>query len=406
MFRISYRISTNMNGHILHELPVAVDYFTKTPDVQLYFLTHVHSDHTVGLTKYWKKKVYCSYVTGKLLHFKLKIEKHLIIPLKELQSHVFRIQSKKGWHGLSVTLIPVQHCPGSSMFLFETNDVKILYTGDFRPDNTEYEIGKTLWGPRHRPIDVLYLDNTYCEPSCAFPSRDEAIEEIAKICKSHLDCNIFIGVNWTGHEDLLVKLALKMEQQIAVTNWHLQLFKLLEVKNVFTCDEYSSNIQVLRSNQVNLRRLKEINENEEDCIGIVPTAKKCHVSSGVLRNDLIYTVPYSNHSSFTELWEFVECVRPRKIKPIVSGKKPSGMESYFRADMTQFDCLLNCEKVSPIESQLHYSIHPIPEMDNFTDDDDNINACPKRKHKPIAHDISKIKQRRKKPCGVVFDEND
>lgn len=33
---------------------------------------------------------------------------------------------------LSVTTVPAGHCPGSVMFLFEQNDKKILYTGDFR----------------------------------------------------------------------------------------------------------------------------------------------------------------------------------------------------------------------------------------------------------------------------------
>lgn len=33
---------------------------------------------------------------------------------------------------LTVTAIPAAHCPGSVMFLFEQDDQKILYTGDFR----------------------------------------------------------------------------------------------------------------------------------------------------------------------------------------------------------------------------------------------------------------------------------
>lgn len=33
---------------------------------------------------------------------------------------------------LSVTAIPAGHCPGSIMLLFETDDKRILYTGDFR----------------------------------------------------------------------------------------------------------------------------------------------------------------------------------------------------------------------------------------------------------------------------------
>lgn len=393
-----------MNGHILHELPIAVDYFCKSTEseIQLYFLTHMHADHTVGLTKYWNKKIYCSLTTGKLLQFKLGINKNFIIPLQELQSQVFSIRADKCWQRLCVTVIPAQHCPGSSMFLFETHTVKILYTGDCRPNKGIYEIGKTLWGPRNRAIDILYLDNTYCEPSCVFPPRDQAIEQIVKICKHHSDCTVFIGINWTGHEDLLVQVALEMEQRIGVTTKHLELLKLLEIKDVFTSEICSSNIRVLPSNKINPRQLLEINEHEERCIGILPTAKSCHTSPAEMQDCLMYTVPYSNHSSFAELWEFVKNINPRKIRPIVPGRKLSGMESYFRADMRQFSSLLNSEKIMSkekcMQDELPFALAQAPAK--------NLKGCLKRKYLITANNTSKLKQRKKRPCGVVFDENE
>lgn len=36
-------------------------------------------------------------------------------------------------------------------------------------------------------IDILYLDNTYCDPICQFPTRQDALEQITDIVHQHPD---------------------------------------------------------------------------------------------------------------------------------------------------------------------------------------------------------------------------
>ena len=91
---------------------------------------------------------------------------------------------------VSVTTLDANHCPGSAMFIFEGYFGRILYTGDFRcapcspvewkaflsplpppPSRYSPEMDSLPVLKHCSPVDVLYLDNTYCDTSCKFPSR-------------------------------------------------------------------------------------------------------------------------------------------------------------------------------------------------------------------------------------------
>lgn len=39
------------------------------PGVRAYFLSHFHSDHFMGLKKSFNLPIFCSQITGKILHF-------------------------------------------------------------------------------------------------------------------------------------------------------------------------------------------------------------------------------------------------------------------------------------------------------------------------------------------------
>jgi DNA cross-link repair 1A protein len=161
-----------------------------------YFLSHFHSDHYVGLTSTWcHGPIYCSKVTGNLVKQQLRVDPKWVVSLDfEEKSEV------PGTQRVAVTMIPANHCPGSSLFLFEkvlgkgTNPKiqRVLHCGDFRacpahlahpllmPDIVDTITGKT----KQQRIDVCYLDTTYLNPRYAFPSQEEVITACADMCVS------------------------------------------------------------------------------------------------------------------------------------------------------------------------------------------------------------------------------
>lgn len=162
-----------------------------------YFLSHFHSDHYIGLTSSWcHGPIYCSHVTANLVRRQLRVDPKWVFDLDfDRKMEVPETQ------GVDVTMIPANHCPGSSLFLFEkvigsgkTPKVqRILHCGDFRacpahvrhpqlrPDIVDVVTGRNI---AQQKLDVCYLDTTYLTPKYAFPSQEDVIKACADMCVS------------------------------------------------------------------------------------------------------------------------------------------------------------------------------------------------------------------------------
>lgn len=159
-----------------------------------YFLSHFHSDHYIGLSKSWcHGPIYCSRATGNLVRQQLRVEPKWIVDLDfEATSEV------PDTGGVQVTMIPANHCPGSSLFLFEKSfgngpnarRQRILHCGDFRASPAQIQhpllrpdpINEATGQPRQQRIDQCYLDTTYLNPKYAFPSQEDVITACAELC--------------------------------------------------------------------------------------------------------------------------------------------------------------------------------------------------------------------------------
>lgn len=162
-----------------------------------YFLSHFHSDHYIGLTSSWcHGPIYCSHVTANLVRRQLRVDPKWVVDL-EFDQKV----AVPGTQGVDVTMIPANHCPGSSLYLFEKvvgrgknpKVQRVLHCGDFRacpahvqhpqlrPDIVDTVTGR---GVAQQKLDVCYLDTTYLTPKYSFPSQEDVIKACADMCVS------------------------------------------------------------------------------------------------------------------------------------------------------------------------------------------------------------------------------
>ncbi|KAJ8370269.1 hypothetical protein SKAU_G00102970 [Synaphobranchus kaupii] len=304
-----------MNGKLIPLTPLAVDFWQvrKCSHVRLFFLSHMHSDHTVGLTSTWTNRpIYCSPTTAKLLKLKLQVKQKWIHPLEVGGTHMLPLDDI-GKETMTVSLIEANHCPGAVMFLFEGYFGTILYTGDFRYTPAMLR-EPCLRAQMH--IDVLYLDNTNCDPTRTLPSRQRATQQIKELIRAHPGHNVVIGLYRLGKESLLVELALEFRTWVEVSSERLETLMALELPDVFTTEPGAGRIRAVDRSGVNAANLAAWNR-KHPTLAILPTSHPA-----VSFHPSVHVVPYSDHSSFQELEDFVSAIRPATLIPIVGAYAP------------------------------------------------------------------------------------
>ncbi|KAJ6383373.1 hypothetical protein OIU78_026788 [Salix suchowensis] len=333
---------------------ISVDRFTESS--QAYFLTHLHTDHTQGLTSKWDRgPLFCSKLTAKLLPFKFP----------DFNLSLLRVVDLHIWHSFSlispttgsqitahVMALDADHCPGGVMFLFRGGFGCLMYTGDFRweADSVRAKDARRrlLDVLKNETVDILYLDNTYCNPSYDFPTREVAAQQVADIIASHPEHDIIIGIDTLGKEELLIHISRVLNIKIWVWPERLQTMHLLGLHGTFTTKTSLTRVRAVPRYSFSVETLEGLN-TMRPTIGIMPSGLpwvlkpvkgdgnlfgslltsryKKRQPSDKLDGNLgyadryhqnMFSVPYSDHPCFAEIQEFIELVQPTNIKGIVS----------------------------------------------------------------------------------------
>ncbi|XP_050227399.1 DNA ligase 6 isoform X2 [Mercurialis annua] len=304
-----------------------------------YFLTHFHSDHYSGITSNWSRGIiFCSHITANLLIHILNVPSQFVYPLNLNETVII--------DGSEVTLIDANHCPGAVQFLFRVKSFggieMYVHTGDFRycSDMKEARVLREFVG-----CDAVFLDTTYCNPKFVFPKQDESIDYIVGVIerigggefreKSSKSVLFLVATYVVGKERILIEIAKRCRRKVFIDGRKMKVLSVLGYGDcgVFTEDATETDVHVVgwnvlgetwpyfRPNFVNIKEVM-VERGYSRVVGFVPTGWTYEVKRNkfsVRSKDSfeIHLVPYSEHSNYDELREYVKFLRPKRVIPTV-----------------------------------------------------------------------------------------
>lgn len=314
---------------------IAADFFE--PSVHhcsAFFLSHAHLDHMNGLNASFgellkqnpDKKMYCSLITKE---FFSKMEKShgfdldTLIVLDIGVPHLLTVQDQF----VTVTLIPAGHCPGSVMFLFEVDDICVLFTGDFRYDAKDISKLKLLKNPNGvvKKINNIYLDTTFAfEEYKDFPSRDQSLQAILTEIKRwfKVDENNIVNLDLPArfaYEFVFVLIHELLNIKVHVPSTKIEFYKNISDiigsvtrdpnSRIHACPNKANCVKAV-SKQTLIIRLSTMLFKDSFVLNLGGGLyKNCDASK--------INIFYATHSSLNELRTFVNYLSPLKITPFV-----------------------------------------------------------------------------------------
>lgn len=108
---------------------------------------------------------------------------------------------------------------------------------------------------------------------------------------------------------------------IEVSVERMETLKALELPDVFTTDPGAGRIRVVEQSVICAATFHQWN-TEQPTLAILPTSRPL-----VSFHPNIYVVPYSDHSSFRELEDFVSALQPATVVPIVGNHIPGSLSA-------------------------------------------------------------------------------
>jgi DNA cross-link repair 1C protein len=244
---------STFDGYVKEFPTIRIDYFrthSDKPPPAACFLSHVHSDHLVGLESLKMPFVYCSSTTRRLL---LRMEKyphrinfakgilesrkqhyrHLKLVLRALPLQTATELELGPKSKIRVTLIDANHCPGSVMFLIEDDGNAILYTGDVRAE--PWWVNAIIQNPFLLPyafgqkrLNCMYLDTTFSthdQKYRDFPTKADGLKELLEKVANFPEETAFYFRAWTlGYEQVWIALSNLLRCQVHVDEYQISLF--------------------------------------------------------------------------------------------------------------------------------------------------------------------------------------
>lgn len=295
-----------------------------------WFLTHFHSDHYQGLGRWFEGRLYCSRTTANLVVQQLRVDPQYI--------HILELEVEYEIDGLVVTALDANHCPGSVMLVIRNpkyGNQSILHTGDCRAsDKLIQSLDENAF------YDYIYLDTTYVDPKYCFPPQHVVIEDCIQVIEKLISKDrhrlapmrrlILVGTYLIGKERIAIAVSNRIGIRLSCfkkEKW--KILKCMDWPELQNClSKEPTNLQLCPLGMITKEGLVEVLKDYDQVIGVKPTGwtftdasknstktvKTREYENGRL---VIVDVPYSEHSSFSELQSLLEALNFDKIIPTV-----------------------------------------------------------------------------------------
>lgn len=262
-----------------------------SPEGDISFLSHAHSDHTNGLRS--KKEMIASRETLDLAAIKAEAASHP-----------------------SAKMLDAGHILGARQLSVEGDGERVVYTGDF-------SVKPTVFGFKAEipECDRLIMEATYGDPAYVFPPLEDVHRMLSSWIRANDKCNLLIGCYELG----------KAQEAIKIVN-ECGIAPVVTPKTDGFCKVYDKSGYPLERVVVGTEEAEETMSRR--FVAVVPMGKAkryfahrlaqaferttlCAVATGWAlhyRFDTDAAFPLSDHADFRDLVGFVEQTGAKKVE--------------------------------------------------------------------------------------------
>ncbi len=177
--------------------------------VTIAVISHAHADHAIG----GNVNAYCTPTTQVFMQHRYK----------KFAAGTFYVKNYKETfilNGVKISFIPAGHILGSAMVLMEYQQVKYLYTGDYK-----LEPDTTCEATEFVNADVLITETTFANPNTKHPNAELEIQKL-----NTTTTNIMLGTYALGKSQRLISLINKhcLQKRILVHHSIMPFVKIYE----------------------------------------------------------------------------------------------------------------------------------------------------------------------------------
>ncbi|MFA5746012.1 MAG: MBL fold metallo-hydrolase [archaeon] len=261
-------------------------------------ITHGHSDH-ISITP---QKIFTTKETSALINLSTQ---------KTLDYEFVNGQTIDLTDNIQMQALNAGHILGSKMFYLESKNKSLLYTGDFRTQDS-----LLLSGAKPIETDILVLETTFGKKEFVFPEREKTYLDFAEKISKDINSGklVLIGAYSLGKSQEIIKFVNEyLGETPIVTKKGFDYSKVYEDFDVFLGNydlldhnTDTHNILIVPMNLINADLIKSLEHQQNRKVASYLATGWNHYKSG-------RCIPISDHCDYHDLLEFVKATKAKKV---------------------------------------------------------------------------------------------